>query len=297
VTPRVAVGFDGCPAGWVAVTLVDGRVDSVEVVADLAPAVAVRGPAAIAIDMPIGLVDGIRDADVAARRLLPGRASSVFSTPPRAVVDGWRDGSVATHAQATALAVAVTGKGLSQQAWRLVPKIAEVDDLVETLGDPAGGSVGGAWSVDRHVAGDRPARPTALRQEPGRGRRPATWRAIDQPAEGAVTPGVASPRSVPVLEVHPEVAFTVATGGPLPRKRSWAGVNARRAVLADLDVVLPDRFGGDELAAPDDVVDAAICAWVADGAASGLPLIEVPGAPPQRDRGRPIAILAREPSS
>jgi predicted RNase H-like nuclease len=234
VSGRVAVGFDGCPAGWVAVTLVDGQVRDVEVVARLAPAVAVRGPAAIAIDMPIGLVDGIRDADVAARRLLPGRASSVFSTPPRAVVDGWRDGTVTTHALATALALATTGKGLSQQAWRLVPKIAEVDDLV------------------------------------------------------------AKPRS-PVLEVHPEVAFTVVTGTPLPRKRSWAGINARRAVLGNLGVHLPDRFDGDELAAPDDVVDAAICAWVADGAATDDGLVEVPAAASQHDRGRPIAIHARTP--
>jgi predicted RNase H-like nuclease len=159
VSGRVAVGFDGCPAGWVAVTLVDGAVSDVEVAALLAPAVAARGPAAIAIDMPIGLVDGIRDADVAARRLLPGRASSVFSTPPRAVVDGWRDGTVTTHTQATGLAVATTGKGLSQQAWRLVPKIAAVDQLVTEF-------------------------------------------------------------TVPVLEVHPEVAFTVVTGSPLARKRS-----------------------------------------------------------------------------
>jgi predicted RNase H-like nuclease len=257
VTPRVAVGFDGCPAGWVAVTLVDGRVDSVEVVAQLAPAVAARGPAAIAADMPIGLIDGIRDADVAARRLLPGRASSVFSTPPRAVVDGWRDGSVATHAQATALAVAVTGKGLSQQAWRLVPKIAEVDDLVESLGDPG-------------------------------------------PVDGAVTPGgpSSSPSPLSVLEVHPEVAFAVVTGGPLPRKRSWAGVNVRRSVLRRLGVALPDRFAGDELAAPDDVVDAGICAWVADGAVSGEPLLTAPEQPTQHDhRGRPIAILARRPGT
>jgi predicted RNase H-like nuclease len=234
VSGRVAVGFDGCPAGWVAVTLVDGRVGDVEVVARLAPAVAVRGPAAIAIDMPIGLVDGIRDADIAARRLLPGRASSVFSTPPRAVVDGWRDGTVTTHALATALALATTGKGLSQQAWRLVPKIAEVDDLV------------------------------------------------------------AKPRS-PVLEVHPEVAFTVVTGTPLPRKRSWAGINARRAVLGNLGVHLPDRFDGDELAAPDDVVDAAICAWVADGAAAGEGLVAVPPKAAQADRGRTVAIHARRP--
>jgi predicted RNase H-like nuclease len=237
VSGRVAVGFDGCPAGWVAVTLVDGRVDTVEVVAQLAPALAARGPAALAIDMPIGLVDGIRDADVAARRRLPGRASSVFSTPPRAVVDGWRDGTVTTHAQATALAVTTTGKGLSQQAWRLVPKIAAVDELVTGL-------------------------------------------------------AVSSPRA-PVLEVHPEVAFTVVTGSPLPRKRSWAGVNVRRAVLGDLGVHLPDRFVGDELAAPDDVVDAAICAWVADGAATGDGLVEMPAESTQQDRGRPIAIHAR----
>jgi predicted RNase H-like nuclease len=251
VSGRVAVGFDGCPAGWVTVTLVDGIVRDVEVVAQLAPAVAARGPAAVAIDMPIGLVDGIRDADVAARRLLPGRASSVFSTPPLAVVAGWRDGTVASHAQASALAVATTGKGLSQQAWRLVPKIAEVDDLLESLGDPG---------------------------------------------KGAGTPGgpaAASVPRMPVLEVHPEVAFTVVTGTPLPRKRSWAGVNARRTVLADLGVQLPDRFVGDELAAPDDVVDAAICAWVADGAAAGGPLVAVPADATQHVRGRPITIHAR----
>jgi predicted RNase H-like nuclease len=240
VSGRVAVGFDGCPAGWVAVTLVDGQVDTVEVVAELAPAVAARGPAAIAIDMPIGLVDGIRDADVAARRLLPGRASSVFSSPPLAVVAGWRDGTVTTHAQATALTAATTGKGLSQQAWRLVPKIAEVDDLVAAL--------------------------------------------------------TTSSPSVPVLEVHPEVAFTVVTGAPLPRKRSWGGINARRTLLGHLGVHLPDRFAGDELAAPDDVVDAAICAWVAAGAAAGEALVAVPAETTQQDRGRPIAIHARRSS-
>jgi predicted RNase H-like nuclease len=245
VSGRVAVGFDGCPAGWVAVTLTDGRVIDVEVVTDLAAAVADRRPAAVAIDMPIGLVDAVRDADVAARTFLPGRASSVFATPPRAVVDGWRAGEVTTHAAATALAVAVTGKGLSQQAWRLVPKIAEVDTFVATL-----------------------------------------------------AAAVADGRSpVPVLEVHPELAFTVATGAPLPRKRSWAGISSRRAVLADLGVVLPDRFAGDTLAAPDDVVDAAVCAWVADGAAAGQSLFAVPEVTVQHDRGRPIAIHARRPRS
>jgi predicted RNase H-like nuclease len=38
---------------------------------------------AVGIDMPVGLVDGPRDTDAAARALLPGRASSVFSTAVR----------------------------------------------------------------------------------------------------------------------------------------------------------------------------------------------------------------------
>jgi predicted RNase H-like nuclease len=249
VSGRVAVGFDGCPAGWVAVTLVDGAVRDVEVVARLAPAVAVRGPAAIAIDMPIGLVDGIRDADVAARRLLPGRASSVFSTPPRAVVDGWRDGTVTTHAQATALAVATTGKGLSQQAWRLVPKIAEVDDLAADLANPP---------------------------------------------DGAVTPGVTSPPSVPVLEVHPEVAFTVVTGRAAsaeallgrvqrapegarrPRRRPAGPFRRRRARRHPTTSSTPRSAPGSPTAPP----------WASGSSRS-------PRTPAQHDRGRPIAIHAR----
>jgi predicted RNase H-like nuclease len=233
--PRTALGFDGCPAGWVAVTLEAGTVRRVEVVAHLRDRLPVGTASAdaLAVDMPVGLVDTDRDADRAARHALPGRASSVFSAPPRSVVDGWRTGEVRTHAEAVAAARRVTGKGVSQQAWRLVPKIAEADDLV--------------------AAG------------------------------------------VPLLEVHPEVAFAVLAGHPLPRKRSWAGLSVRRALLAAVGVVLPDRFVDDDRAAPDDVVDAAICAWVADGAATGAPLRPLPAVTGQRAHGRPIAIHAREP--
>jgi predicted RNase H-like nuclease len=235
---RRALGFDGCPAGWVAVTLEAGAVARVEVVEHLRDRLpegtaGASGVDAVAVDMPVGLVDAARDADRAARRALPGRASSVFSSPPRAVVDGWRTGAVRTHAQAVTVAQRITGKGLSQQAWRLVPKIAEADDLV--------------------AAG------------------------------------------VPLLEVHPEVAFAVLGGEPLPRKRSWAGLSVRRALLATVGVVLPDRFVDDHLAAPDDVVDAAVCAWVADGAARGQPLRQLPATTGQWVHGRPIAIHAREP--
>jgi predicted RNase H-like nuclease len=227
---RRALGADGCPSGWVIVALRDGALDSVEVVGDLGE-VLDEPYAAAAVDMPVGLVEGARDADVAARRLVPGRASSVFATPPKAVIDGVRDGTITDHAAATAAALAATGKGISMQAWRLVPKIVRIDELV------------------------------------------ASGHALS--------------------EVHPEVAFAVVTGELLPRKRSWSGITTRRAVLERLGVVLPDRFPGDESAAPDDVVDAAICAWVADGIAAGMPVVTVPPSTTQLAHGRPVVIVAR----
>jgi predicted RNase H-like nuclease len=235
---RRAIGVDGCPSGWVVVMLEDGAVADVTVVDGLGEhltgvAEDLGELGGVAVDIPIGLIDADRDADRAARRLLPGRASSVFSTPPRSVVDAWAAGQLATHAEASALARAVSGKGLSQQAWRLVPKIAEVDGLAA--------------------------------------------------------------RGHPLLEVHPEVAFAIVVGAALPRKRSWAGITMRRAVLERLGIVLPDRFPGDESAAPDDVVDAAICAWVADGSALGERLVPVPEHTTQRAHDRPIVISARRP--
>lgn len=230
---RRVLGVDGCPTGWVVVVLEDGVVTHVEVVDRLESALARHHASHVGIDMPVGLVDGLRDTDAAARRELPGRAATVFSTAPAAVVVGFRDGSLTTHAEASACCRRVSGQGLSQQAWRLVPKMAEVDDLV------AGGA--------------------------------------------------------PLHEVHPELAFAAVTGGPLPRKRSWPGLLLRRRVLSDLGLQLPDRFPGDVGAAPDDVVDAAVCAWVADGLA-GAPgeVRQVPARTAQRAHGRSIVISVRE---
>lgn len=233
MTGRRVQGIDGCAPGWVVVTLIDGALVEVEVVTALAQALDGPSPDAVAVDTPIGLLDAPREADRAARALLPGRASSVFSAPPRSVVDATRTGEVADHAAATALAVEVLGAGISMQAWRLVPAILEADDLVEAGHD--------------------------------------------------------------LREVHPEVAFAVLAGGTLPRKRSWAGITTRRAILERVGVVLPDRFPGDEQVAPDDVVDAAVCAWVADGIAGAGEVITVPDTTAQADHGRPVVITARVP--
>ena len=227
------VGLDGCPAGWVMVVLRGGRVHDVRVVAALGEAIELAGASHVGIDMPVGLVDGSRDTDAAARALLPGRASSVFSTAARGVVEGWMQGTVTTHAEATALNVALTGAGLSQQAWRLVPKMAEVEVLAAS--------------------------------------------------------------GVELTEVHPELAFATIAGEPLPRKRSWPGLLLRRQLLLELGIELPTRFDGDTQAAPDDVVDAAVCAWVADGLSSPAAIHRVPEATAQLAHGRPIVITVREP--
>jgi predicted RNase H-like nuclease len=119
-------GVDGCKAGWVWFKLYDsGRTEHGLV--DL-PAVLRERPdglSALAIDIPIGLMDGPRTCDGAARRLLGSpRASSVFSAPCREALsaEGYFSACDANEAR--------TGKRLSQQSWAIARKIKEVDDAI-----------------------------------------------------------------------------------------------------------------------------------------------------------------------
>ncbi|MGZ8783652.1 MAG: DUF429 domain-containing protein, partial [Gaiellaceae bacterium] len=81
----------------------------------------------IAVDIPIdprGL--GVRATDAGARAFVGGsRASSVFPTPPREALEA------RTFAEANEIARAITGKGISQQAFALGKKILEVHALAE----------------------------------------------------------------------------------------------------------------------------------------------------------------------
>ncbi|HEU0114068.1 MAG TPA: DUF429 domain-containing protein, partial [Thermomicrobiales bacterium] len=119
-----AVGVDGCRGGWLAVVLdpIAGTLTP-RVHPDFASVLAARpAPATIAIDMPIGLSVGVpRGCDVEARRLLGPRRSSVFPAPDRRLL-GARD-----YREALARARALTGTGISRQAFNIVAKAAEVD--------------------------------------------------------------------------------------------------------------------------------------------------------------------------
>lgn len=79
-----------------------------------------------------------------------------------------------------------------------------------------------------------------------------------------------------LFEVHPEVSFTALAGRPAAyAKKTWAGQRERLTLLAAAGIDLVRLAGDVGLAAPDDVVDAAACAWtavrLARGTATSLP--------------------------
>jgi predicted RNase H-like nuclease len=125
--PCPVLGVDACAGGWVGVLLRPGGAVSVHLGATIATLVGqVRDTVdlrVMALDIPIGLPDtGVRQADVLARRALPGKASSVFTTLTRAAYEA------TTYAEARAVNVRATGgQSASAQAWALRAKILEVD--------------------------------------------------------------------------------------------------------------------------------------------------------------------------
>jgi predicted RNase H-like nuclease len=120
----VVGGADGCRTGWVICRRdADGALD-IGVVKTLAEAC--EGLSILAVDMPIGFVDVPRPpraCEVEARKLLPGKASSVFPTPCRSVL------ACTTHAEANATSKTF-GIGINQQTFHLFPKMREVDALL-----------------------------------------------------------------------------------------------------------------------------------------------------------------------
>ena len=83
--------------------------------------------ATVCIDIPIGLSsDGFRACDRVARQLLGKRSSSVFSVPPRLALapKSYEEINLASKAQC--------GKGVSKQAFYLLPKIREAEALLRS---------------------------------------------------------------------------------------------------------------------------------------------------------------------
>lgn len=123
-------GVDGCPAGWIAVTIA--------ATGPLTPCVTITrnfaelttGVEKIAVDMPIGLPEragrGGRGPESLVRPLIGERQSSVFSVPSRSAV------FTSDYGEACRIALATSDppRKISKQAFFLFPKIREIDGLL-----------------------------------------------------------------------------------------------------------------------------------------------------------------------
>jgi predicted RNase H-like nuclease len=124
------VGADGCKAGWFAIRRENDGRSSCQVfrtIADLWDGC--RDADLILVDIPIGLPDATqreRRCDSEARTVLGPRRSSVFTPPGRAAL------AAATYEDGSEANLREVGRRLSRQAWGIVPKIKEVDELLRT---------------------------------------------------------------------------------------------------------------------------------------------------------------------
>lgn len=138
------VGVDGCKGGWIAVWRGQGLQTVMQVYSNFSElADAFPSDAIIAVDIPIGLPDRIlgsgRVAEQAARKKLPGKASSVFSVPSREAIEmgflhweSYQSRKIAydeayRQTKEVARETSEPPKSLSRQAFGILPKIAEVD--------------------------------------------------------------------------------------------------------------------------------------------------------------------------
>ena len=121
----IAAGIDGCRGGWVCAGW-DGEGWSLDCLPTLESIVPMLLPqATVCIDIPIGLsCDGFRACDRAARQLLGKRSSSVFPVPPRLAL------SPKSYEEINLASKALCGKGVSKQAFYLLPKIREAEALL-----------------------------------------------------------------------------------------------------------------------------------------------------------------------
>ncbi|MGD8200885.1 DUF429 domain-containing protein [Ornithinimicrobium sp. W1679] len=125
---RPVLGLDVARGGWVGALLeASGHGTPMLLTGATAAEVVQKAGevAVVAVDIPVGLPDDARrEADVQTRAFLPGKASSVFTTPVREAV------YAESYGQANAVNRERVGSGVSQQAFELRRRIKEVDAWV-----------------------------------------------------------------------------------------------------------------------------------------------------------------------
>ena len=122
----LVAGADVAKGQWVVVVLEGGRFSHAlieKTIPDVLGAIA--NLTVLAVDIPIGLPEGKehRACDIAARKFVGPRSSSVFYTPPRSVLDA------PTYQEANPLSRRDYERGVSAQAYALGQKIFEVGPI------------------------------------------------------------------------------------------------------------------------------------------------------------------------
>jgi predicted RNase H-like nuclease len=121
-------GIDGCKGGWLCIEELNDGLRAF-IASNIIDAVD-RLPAGtlIGIDIPIGLPnDDSRHCDVEARWLLGARGVCVFPAPLRVTLENTTDATSYEEAERIQRPQHARDKGISQQAWRILPKIRDVD--------------------------------------------------------------------------------------------------------------------------------------------------------------------------
>ena len=130
---HVAIGIDGCATGWFYFRF-EGDIATFGVRDRVAEIIAAEpGDSCVLIDIPIGLRargKQERRCDIEARARLGPRRASVFTAPLRPVL------KAKDYAAANAQQKRLSGRGLSRQTWNILPKIREVDELLQSGKQP-----------------------------------------------------------------------------------------------------------------------------------------------------------------
>jgi predicted RNase H-like nuclease len=263
-------GVDGCPAGWVAVTL-----------SPISPA-SPASPASPVAASPVAASPG---HPAAARPVSP---AAVSSDRPAAARAGGPAATAVTVAVAATLAAlplaAVTGidmpLGLLAGGWR------DVDVLARRALGRRGSSV---FAIPPRRALEAPSYAEAnrlCRELTGKGLSVQAYglrRKIAEAEEYRRAAGTV----VGLYEVHPELAFAALAGAPLAdSKHTPAGLAIRRGLLRTAGIELPAKVAR---LPENDLLDAAAAAWSARRIATGQAVVI--GNPAERsDDGTEIAV-------
>lgn len=125
----IVAGVDGCKTGWLCVAkdLDTGLITSAVFSNAQLLLQQEQEPSIIAVDIPIGLTEiGARQCDVAARKLLGPRRSSVFPAPIRSALQS------KTRQHADEIRRKIEGKGVSAQSFAIFKKVLEFDKILTT---------------------------------------------------------------------------------------------------------------------------------------------------------------------